>query len=78
MGVPVLTCPGETFASLHTLSHLSAVGLPHFVATDLDDYVERALTWASSLERLVSLRRELRHRVARSPLCDGPAFVQSL
>ena len=27
MGVPVITCPGETFASRHSLSHLSNVGL---------------------------------------------------
>ena len=32
MGVPVVTCPGETFASRHSLCHLSNVGLTETVA----------------------------------------------
>jgi len=40
MGVPVVTCPGETFASRHSLSHLSNVGLTETIAADLRQYVE--------------------------------------
>ena len=32
MGVPVVTMPGETFASRHSLSHLTSVGLTELVA----------------------------------------------
>ena len=40
MGVPVITCPGETFASRHSLTHLSNVGLADgFVARDKAEYV---------------------------------------
>ena len=35
MGVPVLTCPGETFASRHSLSHLSNVGLTEHDRQDI-------------------------------------------
>ena len=39
MGVPVVTCPGETFAGRHSLSHLSNVGLTETVAGDAHEYV---------------------------------------
>ncbi len=78
MGVPVITCPGETFASRHSLSHLSNVGLTDTIASDLDDYVERAVSWASDLPRLATVRAGLRERMAASPLCDAPRFVANL
>ena len=75
MGVPVVTCPGETFASRHSLSHLSNVGLTESVARDSAEYVELAVELASDLDRLASTRGRLRAQVAASPLCDGPRFA---
>jgi protein O-GlcNAc transferase len=76
MGVPVVTCPGETFASRHGLAHLTAAGVPETIAQDLDEYVQLAVALASDLPRLSALRAGLRGRVAASPLCDGPRFAQ--
>ncbi len=78
MGVPVLTCPGETFASRHSLSHLANVGLLELVARGRDDYVARAGEWATNLDWLAELRQGLRPRMAASPLCDGPRFAGNL
>jgi predicted O-linked N-acetylglucosamine transferase (SPINDLY family) len=78
MGVPVVTCPGETFASRHSLSHLCGVGLTETIAQDLDEYVERAVRWASDLPRLSVVRAGLRARMAASPLCDGKRFATNL
>ena len=75
MGVPVVTCPGETFASRHGLAHLSAAGMPDTVARDLDHYADLAVNLAADLRRLADLRAEMRALVARSPLCDGAAFA---
>ena len=54
MGVPVVTCPGETFASRHSLSHLSNVGLTETIATDRREYVERAVRLAQDLPHLAA------------------------
>ena len=78
MGVPVITCPGETFASRHSLSHLSNVGLTETIARDFDEYVELAVALASDLPRLAALRAGLRGRMAASPLCDGKRFSANL
>jgi predicted O-linked N-acetylglucosamine transferase (SPINDLY family) len=78
MGVPVITCPGETFASRHSLSHLTNAGLTETVADSLDAYVDRAVQLAGDPGRLSALRSGLRHQMAGSPLCDGPRFARHL
>jgi predicted O-linked N-acetylglucosamine transferase (SPINDLY family) len=75
MGVPVMTCPGLTFAGRHALGHLSNVGLTETIASDLDQYVERTVALAHDLPRLAALRVGLREKVAASPLCDGKRFA---
>ena len=78
MGVPVVTCPGETFASRHTLSHLWNVGLRETIARDRNEYVELAVSLGGDLPRLGALRGSLRERMASSPLCDGKRFAANL
>jgi protein O-GlcNAc transferase len=78
MGVPVITCPGETFAGRHSLSHLSNIGLTETIARDWSHYVELAVQLANDLPRLAKWRADLRPRMARSPLCDAPRFAANL
>jgi predicted O-linked N-acetylglucosamine transferase (SPINDLY family) len=78
MGVPVVTCPGETFASRHSLSHLSNVGLTETIASTPDEYIDRAVSLANDLPRLAALRSNLRQQMAASPLCDGKRFAANL
>jgi predicted O-linked N-acetylglucosamine transferase (SPINDLY family) len=78
MGVPVVTCPGETFASRHSLSHLSNVGLTETIASTLEEYVELAVVFSNDLARLAGLRSGLREKMAASPLYDGKRFAENL
>jgi predicted O-linked N-acetylglucosamine transferase (SPINDLY family) len=75
MGVPVVTLPGETFASRHALTHLSNVGIEGTIARDLDHYVDLAVSLAADLPALAALRAGLRDRMRASPLCDGEQFA---
>lgn len=75
MGVPVITLPGETFASRQGLTHLTIVGLPQLIAETPDQYVELAVILADDLTQLSAMRAGLREKVAISPLCDGERFA---
>jgi predicted O-linked N-acetylglucosamine transferase (SPINDLY family) len=74
MGVPVVTASGETAASRWTGSMLTALGLDDLIARDAHDFT-RACRWALGNE---TLRKELRSRVARSALCNGPARARQM
>jgi predicted O-linked N-acetylglucosamine transferase (SPINDLY family) len=78
MGVPVVTLPGETFASRHSFSHLSNVGLSETVARDRQHYVYIAARLAGDMHYLAAIRGGLRDQMAHSPLCDGPRFARKL
>jgi predicted O-linked N-acetylglucosamine transferase (SPINDLY family) len=77
-GVPVLTCPGATFASRVAGSLLHAVGLPELVASSLGEYEALALGLARDPDRLAALR----HRLARNrdvyPLFDTDRFTRHI
>ena len=76
MGVPVVTFPGERVAGRHSTAHLRTVGLDDLVAPDVDGYVRRAIDLARDPAGLAALRREIRPRMAASPLVDGPVFAR--
>ncbi|HER26289.1 MAG TPA: tetratricopeptide repeat protein, partial [Rhodospirillales bacterium] len=76
MGVPVITLPGDTFASRHSASHLMTLGLPELVAAGPQQYVELAVGLANDTDRLAALRADLRQMMASSPICDYQKFAR--
>ncbi|HEV7367942.1 tetratricopeptide repeat protein [Arenibaculum sp.] len=78
MGVPVVTWAGERFCSRHSLSHLSAIGVPELAASDRDGYLALADALADDPARLEHYRRTLRPIMAASPLLDLPGFTRKL
>lgn len=78
MGVPIVTLAGERFAARCGVTHLTQVGLSHLVAGSENAYVAIAAGLARDIGALGKLRRGLRERVRKSPLCDVPAYVLSV
>jgi len=71
MGVPVVTLAGQEHVSRVGISLLTHAGLADFVAGSEDAYIELATSWASNIQALATLRKQLRARVSESSLCDA-------
>jgi predicted O-linked N-acetylglucosamine transferase (SPINDLY family) len=78
MGLPVLTCPGGSFASRVAGSLVRAVGLPELVVDDLGQYEALALALAQDPARLAALKARLAAEGRRSPLFDTDRFRRHL
>jgi predicted O-linked N-acetylglucosamine transferase (SPINDLY family) len=72
-----LSLRGDRFMSRTAESIARNAGLPDWVAADEDDYVAKAVAFASDLERLAALRAGLRQQVLVSPLFDAPRFARN-
>jgi len=77
-GLPVLSCPGATFASRVGAGLLEAVGLPELIVPDLDQYEHLAVELAADRGRLTQLRARLAANRGTCPLFDTPRFVRNL
>jgi len=69
-GLPVLTCPGESFVSRVAASCVLAIGMPELVAASLPEYEKRAIELASDQGELQRLRTSLQERRMQAPLFD--------
>lgn len=78
VGVPLLTCPGETFASRVAASLLTAAGLPELIVPSLEQYQALALRLAREPQTMAALRAKLRESRDRCALFDTPRYVRNL
>lgn len=78
MGVPVLTCVGETFAARVAGSLISAAGFPELITDTLQDYENKALQLANNPTMVAAMKQKLLAEKMTSALFDTNHFVQSL
>ncbi len=77
-GVPLVTCPGDSFSSRVAASLLSAVGLPELVCADLDAYRALAIDLGTDRVRLRALRAKLAGLRRTAPLFDTAGYTHDL
>jgi predicted O-linked N-acetylglucosamine transferase (SPINDLY family) len=70
VGLPVLTCMGESFIGRVAASLLGAVGPPELVTRSLDEYEALALKLATDPVLMASIRQKLDANCKTSPLFD--------
>jgi protein O-GlcNAc transferase len=78
MGVPVLCRHGDRFLGHLCESVVRSVELGDWIARDDDDYVAKAVAFATHRQALAAMRGGLRARVANSSLCRPDRFARTL
>jgi protein O-GlcNAc transferase len=77
-GVPVIAFLGDRWVARTSASILRAAGLGELVGQGLEDYISLAIGLASSPDRLLDLRRNMRSRVGASSVCDTVGFARNM
>jgi predicted O-linked N-acetylglucosamine transferase (SPINDLY family) len=78
VGLPVVTCQGETFAARVAASLLRAADCEELVTGSLDAYEALALALARDPDRLAAIRHRLVDGRMRLPLFDSARFARDL
>ncbi|ADI29861.1 tetratricopeptide repeat protein [Methylotenera versatilis] len=78
MGLPVLTCVGDTFAARVAGSLLTAADMPELITYSLQDYENKALYLANNSTELEKIKQKLHATKLTSALFDTNQFAHAL
>lgn len=77
-GVPVLTVPGDTYASRMGASVCAAAGLEEMICNSSEEYEKRAIYFATHRDELAKIRQKLEANLQSAALFDTALFVRNL
>ena len=78
MGLPLLTCMGDTFASRVAASLLLRADLPELVTDNLLDYQEKAIDLANNPQKLSLINNKIKRQLTQVNLFKPTHFMQQL
>ena len=78
MGLPLVTCLGQSFAGRVAASLLRAIGLPNLVTNNLEEYEKLALRIAREPAMLQELRELLQRNRVSYPLFDADLYRRNI
>ena len=78
VGLPLLTCLGQTFAGRVSASVLKAIHLPELITTTLEAYEQIAIDLATHPEKLAAIKRKLAEKRLTTPLFDTKLFTENI
>ncbi len=78
MGLPVITCVGNTFPARVAGSLLSAMGVPELITYNLDDYYSLAIDLATDKKKRKNIRNKIVANRDTAPLFDSKRFTRNL
>ncbi len=77
VGLPVLTCRGETFAGRVAASLLTAMQMPELIVDSIQDYESTALRLATDPALMSAIRSKLQGNLTTAPLFDTETYIKN-
>ena len=78
VGLPVLTCIGNSFTSRVAASLINSVNLPELITNTQEQYESLAIQLAKNPEKLKTIKKKLNNNLIKSPLYDTPLYTRHL
>ncbi|MES2501098.1 MAG: tetratricopeptide repeat protein [Pseudomonadota bacterium] len=78
MGLPLLTCTGETFASRVASSLLQQINMPDLIAQNWQEYEQKAVSYALNPSAIKELKQKLTIQINNSSLFNPAQFARTL
>jgi protein O-GlcNAc transferase len=78
VGLPLLTCSGQTYTARMAGSLLNAIGLPELITTTLEAYEQVAIDLATNPEKLLAIKHKLAENRLTAPLFDTKLFTKHI
>ena len=78
MGLPVITCIGDSYASRVAASLLNAVDLPELITNSSQEYESLAIDLAQNKDKLNVIKDKLVSNLTSTPLNDTSLFTKNL
>jgi predicted O-linked N-acetylglucosamine transferase (SPINDLY family) len=78
LGLPLVTCPGNTFPARVAASLLHAINMPELVTSSLNEYERLSLKLAREPEALAAVRAKLIANRDTQPMFDTASFAKDL
>ena len=78
MGIPVLTCIGQSFPSRVAASILNSVNLPELITDTQEEYESLAIELATNPIKFKIIKDKLNNNLSTAPLFDTPQFTRNL
>lgn len=78
MGLPILTCAGDTFAARVASSLLQHIQMPQLIAENWQEYEQKALYYAQNSSALNALKQQLAQQKSITSLFNPSRFAKNL
>ncbi len=78
IGLPIVTLYGNNVASRGASSILKALGMPELITYSVDEYIEKAVYYATHPNELALLHEKILQNKTTEPLFNSNAFVKKL